>query len=62
MKKHLLLSCVCVIFAGNAQTNKSQMTITINPPVAKVKPKTLEKHGDVRTDNYYWLNERENPL
>ena len=37
------------------------MTITINPPVAKVKPKTLEKHGDVRTDNYYWLNERENP-
>jgi len=37
------------------------MTLTINPPLAKVKPKTLEKHGDVRTDNYYWLNERENP-
>ena len=37
------------------------MTLTINPPVAKVKAKTLEKHGDVRTDNYYWLNERENP-
>ena len=37
------------------------MTLTINPPLAKVKPKTLEKHGDVRIDNYYWLNERENP-
>ncbi|MHA3787146.1 S9 family peptidase [Flavobacterium hauense] len=61
MKKHLLLSCVCVIFAANAQSNKTKMTETISPPLAAVKPKTLEKHGDVRTDNYYWLNERENP-
>ncbi|MNJ98043.1 Protease 2 [compost metagenome] len=61
MIKHLLLSCVCVIFAANAQSNKTKMIETINPPLATVKPKTLEKHGDVRTDNYYWLNERENP-
>lgn len=33
----------------------------IEPPVAKVIPKTLEKFGHVRTDNYYWLRERENP-
>jgi oligopeptidase B len=59
MKKHLLLSCVCVIFAANAQSNKTTMTNIITPPLAAVKPKTLEKHGDVRTDNYYWLNERE---
>lgn len=31
------------------------------PPVAKIIPKTLEKHGDKRIDNYYWLNDRENP-
>ncbi|PZR21338.1 MAG: oligopeptidase B [Flavobacterium psychrophilum] len=61
MKKHLLISCVCVIFAANAQSNKTKMTKTVTPPLAAVKPKTLEKHGDVRTDNYYWLNERENP-
>ena len=30
-------------------------------PVAKIIPHSLEKHGDVRTDNYYWLNQRENP-
>ncbi|KAB8153181.1 prolyl oligopeptidase family serine peptidase [Kordia sp. TARA_039_SRF] len=30
------------------------------PTVAK-KPTKLEKHGDVRIDNYYWLNDRENP-
>lgn len=61
MKKHLFISCVCIIFAGNAQNKKAKMPEKINPPVAAIKPKTLEKHGDVRTDNYYWLNERENP-
>jgi len=30
-------------------------------PVAAIKPTHLEQHGDVRTDNYFWLNERENP-
>ncbi len=33
----------------------------ILPPKAKKIPKRLKKHGHVRTDNYYWLNERENP-
>ncbi|NUM31297.1 MAG: S9 family peptidase [Bacteroidetes bacterium] len=31
------------------------------PPKPAKKPKTLEKHGDIRIDEYYWLNERENP-
>ncbi|MBP7172829.1 MAG: S9 family peptidase [Cloacibacterium sp.] len=30
-------------------------------PKAKKNPKTLIAHGDKRIDNYYWLNERENP-
>ena len=33
----------------------------ILPPVAKIIPKTLEKFGDTRIDNYFWLNDRENP-
>ena len=33
----------------------------VSPPVAKIEPTTLEKHGDVRVDNYYWLNQREDP-
>ncbi|WP_324069059.1 MAG: S9 family peptidase [Flavobacterium sp.] len=37
------------------------MSDKLQPPVAKIIPKTLEKHGDKRIDNYYWLNERENP-
>ncbi|TRX22204.1 S9 family peptidase [Flavobacterium franklandianum] len=33
----------------------------ILPPLAKIIPKTLDKFGDVRIDNYFWLNNRENP-
>lgn len=35
------------------------MTKNIQPPVAKIEPKELVMHGDVRIDNYYWLNQRE---
>ncbi|WP_430906933.1 S9 family peptidase [Maribacter sp. 2-571] len=31
----------------------------ISFPQAKIQPKTLEKHGDVRIDDYYWMNDRE---
>ena len=31
------------------------------PPVAERIPKEMEIHGDIRVDDYYWLNERENP-
>ena len=37
------------------------MSKNLQPPIAKIIPHALEKHGHVRTDNYYWLNERENP-
>ena len=30
-------------------------------PVAPKKPHRMTIHGDNRVDNYYWLNERENP-
>jgi oligopeptidase B len=29
--------------------------------MAAVKPHKMEIHGDVRIDNYYWLNQRDNP-
>ncbi len=31
------------------------MNIDIDAPVAEKTPKKLEKHGDVRIDNYYWM-------
>ncbi|MEI7509990.1 MAG: S9 family peptidase [Flavobacterium sp.] len=37
------------------------MNKEIHPPVAKIIPFEIEKHGHLRIDNYYWLNDRENP-
>ena len=31
------------------------------PPVAKMVPKVDSSFGDVRTDNYYWLRNKDNP-
>src|SRR5690554_5290333 len=61
MKKATLLSTVCLIFAISCKKdNKEEMTNQIQPPVAKIEPTVLEKHGHKRTDNYFWLNQREN--
>jgi oligopeptidase B len=46
------------IFNGCTPMQESQ---SIQEPKAAKKPHRLEKHSDVRVDNYYWLRERENP-
>jgi oligopeptidase B len=62
MKNTLLFHFVCVIFAASFTTiNAQSMSHTIAAPVAKILPKQLKKHNEVRIDNYYWLNDRENP-
>lgn len=33
----------------------------IKPPQAKIIPTEFEKFDDIRIDNYFWLNDRENP-
>lgn len=33
----------------------------ITPPIATKKPVNLEKHGDIRIDNYFWMKERDHP-
>lgn len=38
-----------------------EVTAVPTPPVALKQPKELSMHGHTRVDNYYWLNERENP-
>ncbi len=50
----------CLTFAASCKKEEEQMT-KIPAPVAKKQAKELEKHGDVRVDDYYWMNDRENP-
>ncbi len=62
MKNRFILSCLCVIFVFYSINLKAQnMPEKTQPPVAKIRPKKLEKFGDVRIDNYFWLNDRKNP-
>lgn len=34
----------------------------VRPPMALKKPFQLKQNGDIRTDNYYWMRDRENPM
>jgi oligopeptidase B len=43
---------------GEETKNSSE---AVDAPVAKIIPKELTAHGHTRIDNYYWLNERDNP-
>ena len=54
MRNLLILSLSLTIFYGCSNMN-------IAPPIAVKKEKKLVIHDDARVDNYYWLNDRENP-
>ncbi len=59
------LFCGCDTTTQTQTTSSEQKGVVqenhIKPPVAKIIPKRLEKHGHVRIDDYYWLKERDNP-
>ncbi len=64
MKNLTIISAACLIFAVACKDTKNsepKKDMEINPPKAEKIAKNLEMHGDVRTDEYYWLNEKENP-
>ena len=54
--KVITLFCVTVIVVSGCSRRND-----ISPPVAQKVAKKLELHGTKRIDNYYWLNERDNP-
>ncbi|MCB9072888.1 MAG: S9 family peptidase [Bdellovibrionaceae bacterium] len=38
---------------------KNKTAKQLHPPIAKEVPKELSKHGDIRVDPYFWMNERD---
>ncbi len=71
---YLLAATACTSSKTSNSTNDTNLPVAAEqtavvtavpelpqPPVAKKQPKELSIHGDTRIDNYYWLNERENP-
>jgi oligopeptidase B len=53
-----LFGCLTLTFACSTP---DPAALAPAPPIAKVEPTRLEKHGHARVDDYYWLKERENP-
>jgi oligopeptidase B len=52
-----LLFCSFILAVAACQTNMKDT----KPPVAAKKPHIFTEHGHTRTDDYFWLKERENP-
>ncbi|ATL49522.1 oligopeptidase B [Chitinophaga caeni] len=61
MKQLAPILAIVVLCACNSSTQQNKDYMKIPPPTVEKKPKELVAHGDVRIDNYYWLNERDNP-
>ena len=63
----LLTIIISLIFVSSCKTDKmkeksiKRQLAKIQQPMVEKKSKEMEIHGDVRVDNYYWLNEKENP-
>lgn len=62
MKFLTSLCLVSLIFVSSCKKETPQdEQMKIAPPTAQKIEKHLEAHGDIRIDNYFWLNDRENP-
>ena len=61
MKSILLSLASLLIFSCNNKSSNKLMSDPNQPPIANKIPKELKIHGDVRVDEFYWLNDRENP-
>ncbi|GMQ80622.1 MAG: oligopeptidase B [Rhodothermia bacterium] len=59
----ILVGCESTYDDSTTESSESKTATmaSIEPPIAKTDPVKLEMHGDVRTDEYFWLRERENP-
>ena len=57
--RSIIIICL-TLFIFSCMNTKKQSHFP-PPPDVKKNPKELTIHGDTRTDDYYWLNQREDP-
>ncbi|MCU0358414.1 MAG: S9 family peptidase, partial [Cyclobacteriaceae bacterium] len=59
---HALMLALFIAAIACSPAEKQITLPDVAPPAANMEPRELvSKHGDKRIDNYYWLNDRENP-
>lgn len=62
MKKITPLLLLTLIFACSCNQKETRtLTKNIIPPKAEKKSVNLEKHSDIRVDDYFWMKERDHP-
>lgn len=61
MKKHIIPFIIIIAMTACNTNGKKLEQINVTPPTAEKIKKEMSIHGDTRIDDYYWLNERENP-
>ena len=59
----MLIFAACKNESNQSKENMTTMyeRMTAQPPTAEKQSKELTEHGNTRIDNYYWLNQREDP-
>ncbi len=54
--------CILLLFSSLVACESTpRRAENVPPPVAEKHPEELTIHGHTRIDNYYWLNDRDNP-
>jgi len=61
MKTLICCTGIVLLSACSSNDNNTTMNKNIEAPVAEVIPKELVAHGHKRIDNYFWMNDREDP-
>ena len=56
-----LTSILILTLILSTQSCQQKDNNQMNPPIAKKIPAKFTEHGNTRIDNYYWLNQREDP-
>ncbi|MDQ3557366.1 MAG: S9 family peptidase [Gemmatimonadota bacterium] len=53
--------CSLAAACSGVTTQHAPAAGAASPPVARIVPRTDTLHGEVRTDDYFWLRDRDNP-
>lgn len=65
IKNYLLFPLLMIMMTCCKENAKTRRIATQDdypsPPVAPVKPDTMQEFGNTRIDNYFWMKDRENP-
>ena len=59
--RHLRLLLTALPIVGTYVSTAAAQAPAPTPPVATVKAKIDTLHGEIRTDNYFWIREKTNP-